>query len=73
MIGVCPILYVGWKIIHKTRIYKPEEVDLQKDMAEIAEYERNFVEVPSKYVVPLICYWCKNANFWQHEVRKDLG
>ncbi|KAK3179876.1 general amino acid permease agp2 [Lecanicillium sp. MT-2017a] len=43
MIAVFPILYVGYKYVRKTKIWKPEEVDLVKDMAEIAEYERNFV------------------------------
>jgi amino acid transporter len=43
MIGVFPVLYVVWKLIHKTKIYKPEEVDLQKDVAEIEEYEREFI------------------------------
>lgn len=50
MIPVFPILYVGWKLVHKTRIYKPSEVDLQKDMAGIDEYERNFIPQPPKYV-----------------------
>lgn len=48
MIGVFPVLYVGWKIIHKTKIYKPEEVDLYKDLDTIEEYERTFVPEPSK-------------------------
>jgi amino acid transporter len=43
MIGVFPLLYVIWKVVHKTKIHKPEEVDLQKGLAEIEEYERNFV------------------------------
>ncbi|KAI9166445.1 putative amino acid permease [Paramyrothecium foliicola] len=46
MIGVFPLLYIAWKIIHKTKIYKPEEVDLRKGVAEIEEYERNFVPKP---------------------------
>ncbi|KND86543.1 General amino acid permease AGP2 [Tolypocladium ophioglossoides CBS 100239] len=48
MIPVFPILYVGWKLIHKTHIYKASEVDLQKDMAGIEEYERNFIPQPPK-------------------------
>ncbi|PHH81508.1 hypothetical protein CDD82_610 [Ophiocordyceps australis] len=48
MIPVFPILYLGWKFYHKTRIYKPHEVDLQKGVAEIDLYERTFVAQPPK-------------------------
>ncbi|KPM43679.1 General amino acid permease AGP2 [Neonectria ditissima] len=47
MVGVFPVLYVGWKLIHKTRILKPEEVDLNKDLDMIEEYERNYVPQPA--------------------------
>ncbi|KAI5465401.1 amino acid transporter [Mariannaea sp. PMI_226] len=43
MIGVCPVLYIGYKLIYKTKILKPEEVDLFQDLDEIEEYERNYV------------------------------
>lgn len=48
MIALCPILYVGWKLFKKTKIIRPENVDLQKDLDEIDEYQRNFVPTPSK-------------------------
>ncbi|KAF7553813.1 hypothetical protein G7046_g6992 [Stylonectria norvegica] len=47
MVAVFPILYVGWKLIHKTKIHKPEEVDLLKDLDVIAEYEANYVPQPA--------------------------
>ena len=47
-----PILYVGWKVIHKTRIHKPQDVDLRKDLDAIEDYERNFVPRPPKYCRP---------------------
>lgn len=50
MVGVFPILYFGYKFIHKTHIHKPEEVDLQRDVAEIEEYQRNYIPTPPKYV-----------------------
>lgn len=50
MIGVFPVLYFGWKIIHRTKVRKPEEVDLMTGLAEVEEYTRNYVHVPSKYV-----------------------
>lgn len=53
MIGVFPILFVGWKLIKKTRWLKPEEVDLLRDVAEIEEYTRNYVPRPPRYV--LLC------------------
>lgn len=47
MIFLFPTLYIGWKLWHRTKIVKPHEADLQKDMAEIEEYERNYVYVPA--------------------------
>lgn len=46
MIAVCPILYLGWKFYHKTRIYSAKEIDLKKNLDEIEAYERTYV--PSK-------------------------
>jgi len=46
MIGVFPFLYIGWKILKKTKIHKASEIDLVKNLDEIAEYERNYVPTP---------------------------
>lgn len=43
MIGVFPVLFIGWKVIKKTKWLKPEEVDLRQGLDEIEEYERNYV------------------------------
>jgi amino acid transporter len=51
MVAVCPILFLVWKLIHKTKRHKPHEVDLQKDLAEILEYHKNFVATPPKNAV----------------------
>jgi yeast amino acid transporter len=48
MIGVFPVLFFGWKLIKRTKWLKPEEVDLTKDLDEIAEYEANYVPTPPK-------------------------
>lgn len=48
MIFICPVLFVVWKIVHNTRLYKATEVDLYKDVAEIEEYQRTFVPQPPK-------------------------
>jgi amino acid transporter len=45
MIFIFPVLYIGWKLIWKTKYKKPHEVDLQEDLEEIEEYTRNYVEV----------------------------
>ncbi|KAJ4354545.1 general amino acid permease agp2 [Didymosphaeria variabile] len=44
MIFIFPVLYIGWKLLHKTKYKKAHEVDLQEDLEEIEEYTRNFVE-----------------------------
>jgi len=46
MIVICPLLYVGWKVLKKTKIHNPADIDLQKNMDEVAEYEKTYV--PSK-------------------------
>ncbi|RSL85865.1 hypothetical protein BHE90_005027 [Fusarium euwallaceae] len=45
-VGLFPVLYVGWKLIHKTKIQKPHEVDLYKNLDEVREYEENYVPTP---------------------------
>ncbi|KAJ4296728.1 general amino acid permease agp2 [Kalmusia sp. IMI 367209] len=44
MIFIFPVLYLGWKLIKKTKYKKAHELDLQEDLEEIEEYTRNFVE-----------------------------
>lgn len=46
MIGMFPVLYFVWKIIHKTKIHKSSEVDLKKNIDEIEEYQRGYLEQP---------------------------
>ena len=48
MIGVFPILFIGWKILKKTKWLKPEEVDLLKDVDEIEVYTSSYVPEPPK-------------------------
>ncbi|CAJ0550236.1 Ff.00g101660.m01.CDS01 [Fusarium sp. VM40] len=45
-VALFPILYAGWKIVHKTKIVKPTEIDLRHNLAPIEEYERNYVPQP---------------------------
>lgn len=37
MVFLFPVLYIGWKLIHRTKWYRPEEVDLKGEVAEIEE------------------------------------
>lgn len=46
MVAVVPLLYVSWKLFHKTKIHKPLEVDLNKDQDSIEDYERNYEAQP---------------------------
>lgn len=48
MIFVYPVLYFGYKFIRKTKIRKPEEIDLFKDLDEIEEYQRNYIPTPPR-------------------------
>lgn len=50
MIAVCPLLFLAWKILKRSKFYKPEEVDLVKNLDEVEAYEANFVPRPAKYV-----------------------
>ena len=37
--AIMPVLYCGWKVVHKTKLVKPTEADLTWDALEIAAYE----------------------------------
>ncbi|CAL5874276.1 uncharacterized protein PFLUO_LOCUS8565 [Penicillium psychrofluorescens] len=43
---VAPILYFGWKLAHRTKILKPEELDLVWDRPLIDAYETCLVDKP---------------------------
>ena len=44
MCFLCPILYVGWKVVWKTKIVKPTEADLVWERPTIDAYEANTTE-----------------------------
>lgn len=49
MVGVFPIIFIGWKTVKKTKWLKPHEVILRtQEVEEIEEYTRNYVERPPK-------------------------
>jgi amino acid transporter len=43
MIGLFPVLFIGWKLIKKTKWTRAVDVDLQGEVEEIEEYQANFV------------------------------
>lgn len=46
MVIAAPVLYFGWKIIHKTKIVQPLECDLTWDRPVIDAYEASFINPP---------------------------
>lgn len=63
MIGVFPILFIGWKVVKKSKWRKPEEVDLKGEVEEIEEYTRNFVPTPPRLVCLFTGRGDENADF----------
>ncbi|KAL4870653.1 hypothetical protein BDV12DRAFT_195133 [Aspergillus spectabilis] len=57
MIGVFPVLYFGWKILHRTSIRKIEEIDLISGVEEIEEYTRNYVPTPPSNILSRFGDW----------------
>ncbi|KAI9376504.1 amino acid permease/ SLC12A domain-containing protein [Aspergillus egyptiacus] len=57
MIGVFPVLYFGWKILHRTKMRKPEEVDLVTGVEEIEEYTKNYVPQPASNIFSRLGDW----------------
>ncbi|RAL05715.1 putative general amino acid permease (Agp2) [Aspergillus ibericus CBS 121593] len=57
MIGVFPILYIGWKLWHRTKFLSPEEIDISTGVDEIEQYTRDYVEVPSSNVFTRFNDW----------------
>lgn len=43
MVGIFPVLYVGWKLVKRTKIRDPRTVDLVTGVREVEEYTANFV------------------------------
>jgi amino acid transporter len=50
MIGVCPLLYLTWKLLKRTKIHRSEDVNLIQDLKEIEDYQANYVPTPQRYV-----------------------
>ena len=48
MIGLFPVLFLGWKVVKKSKRRRPEEVDLRGEVEEIEEYQRSYVPTPPR-------------------------
>lgn len=48
MIGVFPILFLGWKLLKRTCFHRSADIDLFKNLDGIEEYERSYVKSPPK-------------------------
>ena len=46
MIGIWPVLYLGWKFLKKTKIWKRSEVNLTDGLKEIEDYHTNYLPSP---------------------------
>ncbi|KAL5363959.1 amino acid permease-domain-containing protein [Aspergillus floccosus] len=57
MIGVFPVIYIGWKLWHKTKFRSPEEIDITTGVEEIEEYQRNYVPTPSSNIFSRFADW----------------
>jgi amino acid transporter len=54
MVGVAPILFVFWKVLHKTKWRSPQEVDLVWDAPLIDAYEASFSKFDSQSLQPAL-------------------
>ncbi|KAL6236367.1 hypothetical protein BDW75DRAFT_229568 [Aspergillus navahoensis] len=57
MIGVFPVIYIGWKIFHQTSVRKPEEIDLVTGVEEIENYTRNYIPQPASNPISRFGDW----------------
>jgi hypothetical protein len=65
MVAVVPLLFISWKLYHKTQFRKPEEVDFRKDQDALEDYENNYAEQPARWVIMTGCgYQWSSANFF---------
>ncbi|KAL3450084.1 amino acid permease/ SLC12A domain-containing protein [Aspergillus insuetus] len=70
MVGVTPILYVGWKLIKRTKFVKPAEADLVWEAPEITRYEEELaiVEPPTGFWEEMLGPLKRRRNVRSQEV-----
>lgn len=72
MVGIVPLLYVGYKVLRRSTYYKPDEVDLLKDLDEIEEYEANYQPQPAKCDFRLIINFTYSNEPYRNAFEKSL-
>lgn len=53
LVIVAPVLFVVWKLVHKTKMVQPLEADLLWERPAIEAYERTFVNPPISFWVEM--------------------
>ncbi|KAI5780350.1 amino acid transporter-like protein [Peziza echinospora] len=48
MVAICPVIFVVWKLVKKTKVVDPSKADILTGKAEIDEYERHYIERPPR-------------------------
>ncbi|EME49219.1 hypothetical protein DOTSEDRAFT_68095 [Dothistroma septosporum NZE10] len=54
MVILAPILYVGWKLVKRTRIVRPHEADLVWERPIVDAYEETFIDPPVGFWTEMI-------------------
>lgn len=49
MVILAPILYFGWKLIHRTKLQRPREIDLVWERPIVEAYESTFIDPPDGF------------------------
>ncbi|KAK0643431.1 amino acid permease/ SLC12A domain-containing protein [Cercophora newfieldiana] len=57
MIGICPLLFLGYKLVHRTHFRKAATIDLYENLDEIEEYQRTFVPTKSTNAFERLLDW----------------
>ncbi|KAG8533353.1 uncharacterized protein KY384_002136, partial [Bacidia gigantensis] len=45
-VALFPVLFIGWKLLKRTKWRASSDVDLRQDVLEIEEYTRNYIPIP---------------------------
>ncbi|TGZ78805.1 putative general amino acid permease [Ascodesmis nigricans] len=63
MVGVFPIVYVGWKVVKRDRTQDPAEVDVfRMEKEQIDDYQESYVPAPDRYVVSVFLFFPGSAR-----------
>jgi amino acid transporter len=65
MLMLSIVLFIGWKVIHKTKFVKPHELDLVWEAPAIDAYEATFYDEPLGFwreMIPFVKFKSKNGQ-----------